>query len=287
MRQDLTHILQWIATDSRVLDLGCGDGEFLQRAQRQRKVKGLGLEIDRDHITAAIAAGLNIVEQDLDQGLANFSDDSFDTVVMALALQAVRAPDLVLDEMLRIGRECIVTFPNFGHWRCRVYLGTRVLPFLAGEHSPGWATYSTGVITGLRMSTTPVQVLQAALEAVTYRFKLVWDLLAPFAQEDAQFVASGGAITRSPYWLQLMADVLDHPVVVCQESEATSRGTAILALHALGIWPTTDAVPAELGVTYQADQQRAQLYQDAMARQNQLYDAGLGQRLAKAKLRRS
>jgi methionine biosynthesis protein MetW len=125
MRQDLSHILQWIATDSRVLDLGCGDGEFLLRAQRQRKVKGLGLEIDQDHITAAIAAGLNIVEQDLDQGLANFSDDSFDTVVMALALQAVRAPDRILDEMLRIGRECIVTFPNFGHWRCRVYLGTR------------------------------------------------------------------------------------------------------------------------------------------------------------------
>jgi methionine biosynthesis protein MetW len=125
MRQDLTHILQWIATGSRVLDLGCGNGEFLQLVQRERKVNGLGLEIDRDNITAAIAAGLSIVEQDIDEGLANFSDDSFDTVVMALALQAVRAPDRVLDEMLRIGRECIVTFPNFGHWRCRVYLGVR------------------------------------------------------------------------------------------------------------------------------------------------------------------
>ena len=90
-----------------------------------------------------------------------------------------------------------------------------------------------------------------------------------------------------------MADVLDRPVVVCKESEATSRGTAILALYALGIWPTIEAAPAELGVTYQADQQRAQVYQDAIARQHQLYDtlfghdAELGQRLARAKQRRS
>ena len=125
MRQDLTHIQQWIAPGSRVLDLGCGNGEFLSQLQRDRQVEGLGLEIDRDNVTSAIAAGLNIVEQDLDGGLGNFRDGSFDTVVMAHALQAVRQPHLVLDEMLRVGRECIVTFPNFGHWRCRLFLGTR------------------------------------------------------------------------------------------------------------------------------------------------------------------
>jgi methionine biosynthesis protein MetW len=125
MRQDLTHIMQWIQPRARVLDLGCGDGEFLHQLETEREVKGLGLEIDAANINRAIAAGLNIIEQDLDKGLSNFRDQSFDTVVMAHALQAVRAPDLVLEEMLRIGRECIVTFPNFGHWRCRVFLGTR------------------------------------------------------------------------------------------------------------------------------------------------------------------
>ena len=125
MRQDLTHIQQWIAPGSRVLDLACGDGEFLARLQAERQVQGIGLEIDEASITAGIRRGLNIIEQNLDRGLANFRDNSFDTVVMAHALQAIRYPHLVLEEMLRIGRECIVTFPNFGQWRCRLYLGSR------------------------------------------------------------------------------------------------------------------------------------------------------------------
>ncbi|MFO7551262.1 MAG: methionine biosynthesis protein MetW [Haliea sp.] len=125
MRLDLTHIQRWIEPGSKVLDLGCGNGEFLQRLQQERAVRGLGLEIDPDKITAAVARGLNIVEQDMDAGMDNFPDQSFDTVVMAHALQAVHYPDRVLDEMLRIGRQGIVTFPNFAHWSCRLYLGTR------------------------------------------------------------------------------------------------------------------------------------------------------------------
>jgi methionine biosynthesis protein MetW len=125
MRQDLAHILRWIRPGSRVLDLGCGNGEFLELLRREREVTGTGIEIDAANITAAIARGLNIVEQDLDAGLGNFPDQSFDTVVMAHALQAVHFPDRVLEEMLRVGREGIVTFPNFGHWRCRVHLASR------------------------------------------------------------------------------------------------------------------------------------------------------------------
>lgn len=125
MRVDLSHIQRWIAPGSRVLDLGCGDGELLEILRDQLQVRGTGLEIDQSNITTAISRGLNVVEQDMDKGLANFPDDSFDTVVMAHALQAVHYPDRVIEEMLRIGREGIVTFPNFGHWRCRLQLGVR------------------------------------------------------------------------------------------------------------------------------------------------------------------
>lgn len=125
MRQDLTHILRWIKPQAKVLDLGCGDGEFLALLREVHDARTTGIEIDAQAITQAIGRGLSIIEQDLNAGLANFPDDSFDVVVMAHALQAVHYPDKVLDEMLRIGRECVVTFPNFGHWRCRLHLATR------------------------------------------------------------------------------------------------------------------------------------------------------------------
>ena len=99
MRQDLSHISQWVEQGARVLDLGCGDGEFLSVLQTQNQVRGMGIEIDPAAITTCISKGLNVVEQNVDDGLANFADDSFDVVVMAHALQAVRFPHLVLDEM--------------------------------------------------------------------------------------------------------------------------------------------------------------------------------------------
>ena len=136
MRQDLTQILSWIKPRSRVLDLGCGNGDFLHVLQSKSEVQAVGIEINQDDILRAIGKGISVIQQDLDGGLANFPDFSFDTVVMAHAIQTVHFPDKVLSEMLRIGREGIVTFPNFGHWRCRIYLAlqgrmpvSRFLPF--------------------------------------------------------------------------------------------------------------------------------------------------------------
>ena len=125
MRADLEIIEQWIQPGARVLDLGCGDGELLHHLEQAKQVRGYGLEIDPQDISRCIERGVNVIEQDLDQGLANFTDNSFDTLVMTQALQVMHRPDLVLDEMLRVGKESIITFPNFGHWRARFYLALK------------------------------------------------------------------------------------------------------------------------------------------------------------------
>ena len=124
-RLDLGVIENWIGLGSRVLDLGCGDGTLLRTLINNKQVKGYGLEIDRDQIIECVAKGVNVIEQDLNRGLTNFDTDSFDSVVMTQALQVMHRPDQVLDEMLRVGKECIVTFPNFGNWRARLHLGLR------------------------------------------------------------------------------------------------------------------------------------------------------------------
>ena len=125
MRADLDIIQDWIPQGSRVLDLGCGDGELLSWLREHKQVSGYGLEIDADNIAQCLLKGINVIEQDLDKGLGNFASNSFDVVVMTQALQAVQYPDKLLEEMLRVGRQCIITFPNFGHWHCRWYLTTK------------------------------------------------------------------------------------------------------------------------------------------------------------------
>lgn len=118
-------IERWIKPRASVLDLGCGDGSLLHALMHTKNVTGYGLEIDYNNITRAIAKGVNVIEQNIDKGLGNFADNSFDTVIMSQTLQAIRYPHLAVKEVLRIGREGVITFPNFGHWRCRYYLGTR------------------------------------------------------------------------------------------------------------------------------------------------------------------
>ncbi len=138
MRADLEIIAELINPAARVLDLGCGGGELLAHLQQQKNVVGYGLEKEAEKISQCIHSGVNVLEQDLDQGLGNFPSDSFDMVVMTETLQAVRHPELLLDDMLRIGRECIVTFPNFGYWQCRLYLATRGRMPVAGHLPHQW-----------------------------------------------------------------------------------------------------------------------------------------------------
>ena len=121
-RTDHDLLQQWIHADSRVLDLGCGDGTLLKQLMQSKQIQGYGIENNRELIIAGLNNGINVLEQNLNDGLTDFPDNSFDTVVMTQALQAMSRPDLVLDEMLRVGKECIITFPNFGNWRARFHL---------------------------------------------------------------------------------------------------------------------------------------------------------------------
>ena len=122
MRIDHDILQHWITPQSRVLDLGCGDGRLLQALKQRLSIEGYGLEIDPQQITSCISNGVNVIEKNIDEGMANFADNSFDMVVMTQALQVMHNPHLVLNEMLRVGKECIITFPNFGNWRARCHL---------------------------------------------------------------------------------------------------------------------------------------------------------------------
>jgi len=119
-RADFAAIAGWVAPGSRVLDLGCGDGTLLQYLRRKRNASGYGVEIDDESVLACVKNGVNVIQTDLERGLSDFEDGAFDYVILSLTLQAVRHSERVIGEMLRVGREGIVTFPNFGYWKNRL-----------------------------------------------------------------------------------------------------------------------------------------------------------------------
>ena len=136
LRGDIDTILDWVTQGSRVLDLGCGDGELLAALTEKKAVSGLGLDIDAQNLIAAVDKGLCVVQQNMEDGLSNFSRKSFDVVIIAFSLQVLTRPHNVLERVVDIGNEAIVSFPNFGHWRSRLSLllsgrmpKTKALPY--------------------------------------------------------------------------------------------------------------------------------------------------------------
>jgi methionine biosynthesis protein MetW len=134
-RPDFAAIAAWIPKGASVLDLGCGDGSLLRYLRETRAVRGYGVEISDLDIVSCIANGVNVIQNDLDSGLSDFESNSFDFVILSQTLQATRHTEALIQEMLRVGREGIVSFPNFGYWRSRlnVMLGnmpvSRELPY--------------------------------------------------------------------------------------------------------------------------------------------------------------
>ncbi len=124
LRADLALISEWIKPDSHILDLGCGDGTLLKHLRDTMNVSGYGIEIDQADIVKCIESGINVIHSDLDEGINNFFDaDSFDYVVITQALQAMRHPEELLDEILRVSSDAVITFPNMAYWSNRIQLG--------------------------------------------------------------------------------------------------------------------------------------------------------------------
>ena len=127
-RPDLATIAQWVRPDARVLDLGCGDGMLLRYLWKERNAEGYGVEIDDAKVGASVRNDVNVLQMNLESGLSAFGDGSFDYVILSQTLQAMRHTEAIMREMLRVGREAIVSFPNFGHWSGRLQVLSGRMP---------------------------------------------------------------------------------------------------------------------------------------------------------------
>ena len=129
-------ITKRVEENSHILDLGCGSGELLQMLKEEKKAKALGIDIDQNNVISCLKKGLSVIQGDIDTGLKEFTDKSYDYVILNQTLQSTRNPEYVLQEILRVGKKCVVSFPNFAYWRVRAHLcfkgqmpKSRILPF--------------------------------------------------------------------------------------------------------------------------------------------------------------
>ena len=127
-RYDFPIIANWVNSNSKVLDLGCGDGELLNYLKKERNITGYGIEKDPDNWLTSLKKGINVLQVDIEAGLPEFEDNSFDFVILSKTIQSMHNTEEILDEMLRVGKQVIVTFPNFGYWRDRIQSIQGVMP---------------------------------------------------------------------------------------------------------------------------------------------------------------
>ena len=149
--------------------------------------------------------------------------------------------------------------------------GLTILPFWSGERSPGWSADARGTIFGLRQQTTSIEIMRASLESIAYRFSLIARALDQIAPGAAIF-ASGNALRSSPVWLQIIADVLGRPLMFGGTAEASIRGAALLALEAVGKIATIEKDSIAVEQVFEPDMTRHALYQEGLARQEELYE---------------
>ncbi|MGB4811685.1 MAG: methionine biosynthesis protein MetW [Methylophilaceae bacterium] len=140
IRSDFALITNWIQPKSKVLDLGCGDGGLLTHLHQVRDIRGYGVEKDDHNWLAAMQNGVDVIQMNLEAGLSGFEDYSFDSVILSQTLQAMHSTEAIVQEMLRVGREVIVTFPNFGYWRNRLQIFAGNMPV---SKSLPYAWYNT------------------------------------------------------------------------------------------------------------------------------------------------
>jgi gluconokinase len=150
--------------------------------------------------------------------------------------------------------------------------GLTLLPFFAGERSPGYHGDARATLAGWNLNTSPLEIWRASIEAVSFRFAAIYDLLRTAIPAPKQVIASGAALLNSPTWIQVLADVLGVPVTTSGEDEASARGAALIALRNLGLIPALAAREAEMGATCHPNPRHFEIYQRARERQKSLYD---------------
>jgi gluconokinase len=154
--------------------------------------------------------------------------------------------------------------------------GLMMLPFFSGERSPYWRADLRASIIGMSLATTATDILHAALESVALRFRQIYDLLTQSVPEPKAVIASGGALLHSSVWTGMIADALGRPLVMCEETEASSRGAALLAAERSKIIPDLDSVPVKLGGEIESSAERSKIYERLLQRDNQLFKALYG-----------
>jgi methionine biosynthesis protein MetW len=129
MNTSLVHIIKkWVPEKSKVIDFGCGDGSLLKDLIDEKNIRGYGVEIDHNKIQECILKGISVIEKDIDEGIQDFESCNFDVAVMASSIQCLRDPHIALRRMLRLSKQCIVTLPNLGFWKCRLHLASGKMP---------------------------------------------------------------------------------------------------------------------------------------------------------------